>query len=330
MQSEATDESSCISMTVGEMGFDFIYVQDVDRAEYHNFCLHHLRTYGRQPVEEVWHYTTAEGLIAILREGKIFSTQITCLNDNREQRYFGDLLHEAMKPLILRNTDPDFGVFLKIADEALAQRDFATAYHFVSCFSEAQDDLGQWRGYGGGSCGYAIGFRSDGLLEALKSRPSAIFLPMQYADTSHRFVVDDTMRMAEIYFHSGIKKHGVTNMEQWSREFLIAFAMQLDIFASTTKHPAFASEKERRIVAPLQSGEHNNLEFRQKNTLLARHLPIDLTIDVDGQRRLPISRICVGPSPAQRVTQVSVADLLLKFGYKGVPVELSAAPYRIP
>jgi hypothetical protein len=70
-------------------------IQNEDRQEYHNFCLHHLRTYGRPPVEEVWHYTTAEGLIAILKEGKIFSTQVTCLNDNREQRYFGDLLHEA-------------------------------------------------------------------------------------------------------------------------------------------------------------------------------------------------------------------------------------------
>jgi hypothetical protein len=202
------------AMTIGEFGFDFIYIQDEDRQEYHSFCLHHLRTYGRPPVDEVWHYTTAEGLIAILRDGKIFSTQVTCLNDNREQRYFGDLLHEAIKPLLTRNTDTGFAVFLKIADQALAERDFSTAYHFVACFSEAADDLGQWRGYGGGSCGYAIGFKFDGLLEAIKSRPSALFLPMQYADKSHRLVVDDTLRMAELYFHAGIRKRGVTNMEQ--------------------------------------------------------------------------------------------------------------------
>jgi hypothetical protein len=106
--------------------------------------------------------------------------------------------------------------------------------------------------------------------------------------------------------------------------------MHLDIFASTTKHPAFQGEKERRIVAPLQLGEHDQLEFRQKRTLLARHLPIDLTTVVDGSRRLPVSRICIGPSPAQRVTQVSVSDLLLKYGYGGIPVELSAVPYRVP
>ncbi len=81
-------------------------------------------------------------------------------------------------------------------------------------------------------------------------------------------------------------------------------------------------------MTSLQVGEHKRLEFKQKRTLLARHLPIDLTREANGMKLLPISRVCIGPSPAQRVTQVSVADLLLKFGYQGVPVELSAVPYR--
>lgn len=98
-------------MTVGELGFDFAYILDEDRQEYRNFCVRHLRSYGRPSVDEVWHYTTAEGLIAILQYGKIFSTQVTCLNDSLEQRYFGDLIHQAMKPLMIaQNTDPDFGV----------------------------------------------------------------------------------------------------------------------------------------------------------------------------------------------------------------------------
>jgi hypothetical protein len=273
---------------VSMFDLNLTYVTDADHAEYHRFCLHHLRTYGRPLVPEVWHYTTADAMMKILEGRKIFATQVTCLNDNREQRYFGDLFYQAMKP------------------------------------------LGQWRDYGGGECGYAIGFRTDGILEALRARPSALFLPMQYADHSHRFVVDDALRMAQTYFLDGIKNKGITDIAQWAREFVIAFAMHLDIFASTTKHPAFQHEMERRIVAPFQPGDVNRLEFRQKRTLLARHLPIDLTIMVDGECKVPISRICVGPGPAQRVTQVSVGDLLLKYGYKEVPVELSAVPYRTP
>lgn len=156
-----------------------------------------------------------------------------------------------------------------------------------------------------------------------------MFLPMQYAGQSHKVVVDDVLRMAEVYFKDGIKNRRVTDIERWAREFLIAFTWELDIFASLTKHPKFESEMERRVVTSLQLGEHENLEFRQKRTLLARHLPIDLTDEVDGVRRLPLSRICVGPSVGQRVSQVRVGDLLVKFGYKNISVELSTVPYRI-
>jgi hypothetical protein len=318
-------------VAIGELGLDFTYIVDEDREEYRNFCLHHLRSYGRPPVSEVWHYTSAEGLIGILQSGKVFSTQVTCLNDSMEQRYFGDLLYEAAQPLIAQNTDPHFGVFLELAKEGYLKRDFATAWHFVACFSEEADDLGQWRGYGGGECGYSIGFRCDGLLAALQKRPGGgLFAPMQYADQTHRFVVDDTLRIAKIFFDVGWQKRGVTDIKRWALEFLVAFFWQLDIFASTTKHPTFAPEKERRILVALQDNQHQELEFRQKRTLLARHLPIDLTVEVAGRKILPISRICVGPGPSQRVSQVSVGDLLLKHGYRDVPVELSKVPYRLP
>jgi hypothetical protein len=309
---------------------DIAYIRDEDRQEYRNFCIHHLRQYGRPIVAEVWHYTTADGLMAILKSGKIFSTQVTCLNDNLEQRYFGDLVHEAVKQQIIQNTDSNVDVLLRLADKMLGERDFSTAWHFVACFSEVEDDLGQWRGYGGGECGYAIGFRSDGLLEALKARPSALFLPMHYTGSAQQFVVNDVLRMAQTYFLDGINKCGFTDIDRWAREFLMAFAIEMDIFASMTKHPKFSSEMERRITTSLQTGENKDLEFRQKRTLLARHLPIDLTVDAGGERKLPITSIYIGPGPAKRVSQVSVGDLLLKHGYAGVPVKLSAVPYRIP
>ena len=165
---------------------------------------------------------------------------------------------------------------------------------------------------------------------ALQKRPSALFLPMQYADKNQRFVVEGTLRMTKEFFLKGLKEHNVTDVERWALEFLIAFFFKLDIFASTTKHPKFSGEIERRIVAVLQDTDKATLEFKQKQTLLARHLPIDLTIERDGIKQLPLTRVYIGPGPAQRVSQVSVADLLAKFGYVNIPVEISAVPYRVP
>jgi hypothetical protein len=305
------------------------YVREADKVEYRKFCMHHIQVFARPLVPEVWHYTNADGLIGILKSGQIWSTQVACLNDSLEQRYFGDIVHRLVKEKRAQNRDPNLDVLLGVVDEALSQRDFSAAWHFVACFSEVEDDLSQWRGYGGGECGYAIGFRSDGVLEAIKARPACLFLPMSYDDAKHQFLAADVMRMAEQYFLAGLAR-GLTDVPRWAKEFAMAFAMELDIFASLIKHPKFEAEKERRIVTGLQPTDYTMLEFRQKRTLLARHLPLSLTTSVDGKMRLPLTRIYVGPGPAQQVTRISVGDLLKKFGYEGLPVQMSKVPYRVP
>jgi Protein of unknown function (DUF2971) len=310
---------------------DFEYVREEDREEYRRFAGHHHVIFAsdRPPVNEIWHYTDAAGLIGIIQSGEIWCTQVSCLNDSLEQRYFGDLVHASVKTLRASNTNLTLGVLLRVADDSLANQDVAPVGNFVACFSEVEDDLGQWRGYGGGQCGYALGFRVDRVLEALKLRPSAAFLPMHYEHSRHQFLVADVLRMAQAYFIQGVQR-GLPDVERWAREFLDAFAMELGPFASVIKHPKFSSERERRIVTFLQKGEHTQLEFRQRRTLLARHLPIDLTVNVGTAKLLPLTRVYIGPGPTQRVSQVSVGDLLLKYGYQDVPVELSKVPYRVP
>jgi hypothetical protein len=307
------------------MNTDEPYITDADKAQYRSFAMHHLPSLGRAPVNEVWHYTTAQGLISILTDGKLYSTQISCLNDSLEQKYFGDLVHAGVKKLIISNSDSSVNVLLQAADGVLSSRDFSALGHFVTCFSEVEDDLGQWRGYGGGQCGYAISFDYSRLITALLvARPDSLMAPMNYDLARQHFVVDDLLKNAQTFFAAGLSGR---DAQRWANEFLAAFSDEMDIFACVTKHPAFEAERERRIITRLGQGETNRLEFRQKQTLLARHLPIDLR---GGDGLLPITRICVGPGPAQRVSQVSVGDLLIKTGYSNIPVTLSSVPFRIP
>jgi hypothetical protein len=150
---------------------------------------------------------------------------------------------------------------------------------------------------------------------------------MGYTDTIHSFVVADVIRMAETYFRQGLSRG---DPSAWAAEFVEAFANELSFIAAAVKHPKFSGEIERRIATLLQEGQHSELIFRQKQTLLARHLPLDLSADADGIRRLPITRVYVGPGPSQKVSKISVGDLLLQQGYPGIPVELSKVPYRVP
>jgi hypothetical protein len=304
------------------------YIRPEDIEEYQRFCIHHVRAFGRNRPEELWHYTDANGLIGILKTGHIWATQVSCLNDTLEQRYFGELVHAAVKARRKQIVDPLVEPLFRIADDELDNLDLTSAGQFVACLSEAEDDLGQWRGYGGGECGYAIGFRSQAILDAITRRPSTFLLPMGYADNIHNFIVADAIRCAEIYFRNGLRPHLPPDL--WAREFVSAFGNELSIISALVKHPKFSGEAESRIATLLQAGDHDQLVFRPKRTLLARHLPLDLATETDGMRLLPITRIFVGPGPAQKVSKISVGDLLLQCGYQNIPVELSCVPYRVP
>lgn len=73
-------------------------------------------------------------------------SQVTCLNDNLEQRWCGELLHAALRPMIAQNTAPQLATLLKLADKSLTELDLQKAWHFIACFSEVSDDHGQWPG----------------------------------------------------------------------------------------------------------------------------------------------------------------------------------------
>src|ERR1700732_5202949 len=45
----------------------------------------------------LYHYTTGDNLIRIIESGKLWSTQITCLNDTAEVRYAVEELHRRVR-----------------------------------------------------------------------------------------------------------------------------------------------------------------------------------------------------------------------------------------
>jgi hypothetical protein len=126
------------------------YIDDAEREKYREFVRNHLPPFARNSSGEMWHYTSGHGLVSIISTGQLYSTQVSCLNDTLEQRYFGDLIHAAVKKDAITNTNPNLAALYEAVDSALSSRDFSAAFHFVTCFSEVEDDLGQWRGYGGG------------------------------------------------------------------------------------------------------------------------------------------------------------------------------------
>lgn len=299
-------------------------IPDQLKEDFFKFELHHIKPLVRGLPDELWHYTNADGLIGILTTGALHFTQISCLNDALEHKYFGDLVVKEITSRLPAAEEP-VKTLLSVALELLSDRDYSAVGSFVACLSEVHDDLGQWRGYGGGQCGYAIGFDGQRLFQAFKAnREGGIMLPLNYTATAHEFIVKDLADYIERIYRAALTPDA--DLRAWATELILAVAQSLTILPGLIKHPKFEAEKERRLSTGLQLGENNVLQFRQKQTLLARYLAIKL-IGPDG--RLPITRVVVGPGPSQNVSKISVGDLLIKCGYDA-KVELSEVPYRVP
>jgi hypothetical protein len=77
------------------------------------------------------------------------------------------------------------------------------------------------------------------------------------------------------------------------------------------------------VVRRLQPDDTYKLQFRQKSSLMSRHLPLayppgDLALPENEKPwTLPIKEILVGPARNLEVSRISVGDLLIVCGSKG-------------
>lgn len=177
--------------------------------------------------------------MGILRSGKLFATHVSCLNDQTEHRHLPKVIEAEIVNRLTNAVGEKATVYASLLEGVrtrLPHRESA----FVTCFSTEQDDLGQWRGYGGGSCGFAIGFDAPRLVEGpIAARPQSAIMRMRYDEAEHRMlatrIVDQLARLAE-------DRRAVRSEAFWQeyRDFV-------EWVVAVVKHPKFASENEYRF-----------------------------------------------------------------------------------
>jgi hypothetical protein len=109
--------------------------------------------------DELFHYTSPEGLIGIIGSRSLWASDMLCLNDSSEATYAHGLIQDAL--------DMDNGRLLPPKHRSQFEEGLRSAFRmyppFVTCFCENGDLLSQWRGYGGAGEGFALGFRRSWL-----------------------------------------------------------------------------------------------------------------------------------------------------------------------
>jgi hypothetical protein len=307
------------------------YVTPEDHQKYFVFCQSTVRPLLKAPPSVIWHYTTGDGLIGILKSHTIFSTQISCMNDQSEFRYANGLYREALAahPRTGLSADGQWALDKLIAGETEAAGDAAAVRNkwFVSSFSAARDDLSQWRAYGGGENGYAIGFKSEVI--AATGRPQGSdLINVTYDQSQQRTLAAQVVAATIDFFTDGITKRRAPNRDLWAEEFYLVWSDYTAYFAPLAKDQAFKGEQEWRVVHGLTEADRPGMKYFQRRHFVSRHVPLRFP---DGKGRLPIAEIIVGPARHKEVSRISVGDLLRTCGYADneVKVETSPIPYQL-
>jgi hypothetical protein len=279
---------------------------------------------------ELCHYTTGENLVKILESGELWSTQVSCVNDASEFRYAIRVARAAFQRRLEsgETLSDEQRACLREINDALSIEGTETAGYFVACLSENRDDLSQWRSYGSAEGGYAIRFAVD-KLAAL--RKTAFLAPITYDRAQQIVAADDVVTKTLSMFDEGKRHREGACGTDWMKAFLEAWGNAVSYIAPLLKDDAFAAEKEWRLIRRLMEGDVPNMKYRQRQSMLSRHLPLVFEPPVTDKRpMLPLAEIMVGPSRHKVSSSITVGDMLKTFGYPAgqVSVSISRVPYQ--
>ncbi|QHC73791.1 DUF2971 domain-containing protein [Rathayibacter sp. VKM Ac-2805] len=248
----------------------------------------------------LWHYTTAAGLHGILDRRVLWGSHVRYMNDEREFRHVFDVAVEILEQLWSKWPEEADGAVEEVGE---ILREPVLAPCFAVSFSAERDALSQWRGYGGGGQSYAIGFDPAGLRVTLKWILRKCSYDLDALRDALRPIVVDAVRRAG------------RGMD--FEEILID---DLSEYATYCKHPAFAEEKEWRLIS---MRDDSGIKTRVTSRGLVPYREFMFT-DVPGDDT-PVSSILVGPG-GDDDSKVAVRYMLRD--RTSTEVCLSDVPYR--
>lgn len=277
--------------------------------------------------KRVYHYTRTSGLAGILKSSTLRATLLHYMNDNREYLYVYRQAVEYLRriPDIKKHAEESPELALAIQEDLPRVKETVPtgkdAHRFVISFTEAEDDLSQWRAYGGIGEGYTLGFSATGLYDLARAMPGWSFVKCGYGEgAQHSNVVSALKRAFASYKASG-RKDAEAAVE--------ALQNALAVYAPIVKHEAFVAEREWRLISPPLSvfRDEDGVEYREGSTTLIPYVAVKLPLNGPEDAPGRLAGVSVGPGPNPDLALHSVLGLLATRGIY-VGVSLTRAPYR--
>lgn len=275
---------------------------------------------SRRPDRPLYHYTRQSGLLGIIGKRQIWATHSQYLNDRREYKHALGLVCEEIERLLVSANHESRSVLQKMKEGISGNESINVC---VCSFSEERDSLSQWRAYGAGTSGFAIGF-SDDCLAAVTRKLDWFLAPCIYDLSEQRVLIKS---LVEEVLEESMERKNTTETElekkYWARG--ASLGAYLHRYALILKDPSFREEREWRIISRPLMCERELFDFREGSSLLVPYYKVPL--DGDGLA-FRVHEVVVGPTPDEERSKGSVRSFLVRHGLADVPVAVSSVPYR--
>jgi len=287
---------------------------------------HLLTLLDERPPKELYHYTSHEGLLGIIKNKEIWATDTDYLNDSKELYLAFDIARNKLnvrKQSANQEEQKLFGIMLSMMDCYEEKNSI-----FVCSFSAVNDLLSQWRAYcREGGC--TIGFHSKDLKEKAKSQ-QFYFVRCEYDRGRQEEIIDDIITYYYNLFQQERGKGVSSDINSLLSNVSGKFISTLIQFSPILKHESFKEEHEWRLISGNRRNDYisNNtsqMECRVGHSMLTPYFRFNLKEIWTKQQFL---KVTIGPGLFPEKSVKAVKNLLILSGYKHPGVEMSTIPYR--
>ena len=222
--------------------------------------------------ERLFHYTSLEGLLGIVKHKTLWLSNVSTFNDTSELHYGGEVIMEVINEALHsqppgQNLAPDLEAAVEKGKRFI---EHLPSHYYAFCFCSDHDRLCQWRAYGAGAAGFEIGFsrsRLEGYLASKRWRVSDP-MPMLYGKPRMKKAARRFISKAQAI--AGSPEHALKggDLDKLNDEF----AFKLFLFPLAVKNPSFSEEKEWRII---QVGfDQKDVKFRPHHGITLPYLEL--------------------------------------------------------
>ena len=296
-----------------------------------------------EPLEQIFHYTTLEGLKGIIQNGEIWLTDYQYMNDLSEILHGLELAREVIQKM--RGKPQYCGKEALFESFQNALRESPEDRICIACFSiDDGDSLSQWRAYSKKGAGVSIGFNT----RATRFwSPWALLDRVTYDDVEQRKKLENLFHIYSVlvsWDHNKITvdiRGNETPLDKSKEIIPFLIISELLRYLTYFKNKSFSDEHEARWVCRESKRISTDIgfqaapkHFRISNNKIIPYMTssdfakINPRNDKTNSIKLPITEIVVGPQENIEVVISGIRELLDYYGYESVSIRKSRVPFR--